>query len=137
MNQTNEDVQQRPKRNLAEWITFSIASLILVVIVGLVIYICTDEQNQQPPKITAFDDGKIRESSGQFYVPFSVTNTGGGTAESVQIIAELQVNGEVEQSSEQQIDFLSSGETEEGAFIFNRDPRQGKLMIRVASYKLP
>jgi uncharacterized protein (TIGR02588 family) len=43
----------------------------------------------------------------------------------------------VEESGEQQIDFLASGEKEEGAFVFSRDPRQGELVMRVASYKLP
>jgi uncharacterized protein (TIGR02588 family) len=79
----------------------------------------------------------IREAPGQFYVPFSVTNSGGETAESVQVMAELRINGEVEEAGEQQIDFLASGEKEEGAFVFSRDPRQGELVIRVASYKLP
>jgi len=70
-------------------------------------------------------------------VPFTVTNTGGETAESVQIIAELRVNGEVLESGDQQIDFLSSGETQEGAFIFSRNPSQGQLIVRPSSYKLP
>jgi uncharacterized protein (TIGR02588 family) len=136
MNRINED-EDLTKHSFAERITFSIALLILGFIVGLVVYIWADEQNQQPPTIAAFLGDKIRESSRQFYVPFSVTNTSGSTAESVQIIAELRVKGQVLQSSEQQIDFLSNGETEEGAFIFNTDPRQGELVIRAASYKLP
>jgi uncharacterized protein (TIGR02588 family) len=53
------------------------------------------------------------------------------------VIAELSINGKVEEDGEQQIDFLASGETEEGAFVFSRDPRQGELVVRVASYKLP
>jgi uncharacterized protein (TIGR02588 family) len=53
------------------------------------------------------------------------------------VIAELRINGEVEESGEQQIDFLASGEMEEGAFVFSRDPRKGELVVRVASYKLP
>jgi uncharacterized protein (TIGR02588 family) len=138
MNQSNyKETPEKPKRTVAEWITFGIASVILAVIVGLVIYIWMGEQNQQPPTIFAVSDGKIREAAGQFYVPFSVTNTGGGTVESVQVLAELRINGKVEESGEQQIDFLSGGEKEEGAFVFSRNPREGELVIRVASYKLP
>jgi uncharacterized protein (TIGR02588 family) len=33
--------------------------------------------------------------------------------------------------------FLSSDESEEGAFLFSRNPRQGQLNLRIASYKLP
>jgi Putative integral membrane protein (DUF2391) len=32
---------------------------------------------------------------------------------------------------------MASGEKEEGAFIFSQDPRQGELILRVGSYKLP
>lgn len=119
-----------------EWITFTIASLIVAIIVGLVLFIWVT-QNDQPPLLSVTVDSEIRQEQGQYYVPFSITNTGGGTAESVQVIGELRVNGEVEEQGEQQIDFLSSNEKEEGAFIFQRDPNQAELLIRVASYKLP
>ncbi|MEI2579544.1 TIGR02588 family protein [Scytonema sp. PRP1] len=128
--------QQRP-RSLAEQTTFGIAALILTVIVGLVLYIWFDKEKRQPPDITVSNQGTVREASGQFYVPFEIKNIGGGTAESVQVIAELRINGEVEESGEQQIDFLSGGETEEGAFVFSRNPQEGELVLRVASYKLP
>lgn len=139
-NQTKEDnfqEEQHPPRTVAEKVTFGIASLILASIVGLVLYLWFSKQYQNPPEISVSEAASVRESKGQFYVPFEVTNAGGETAESVQIIAELKVNGEVEESGEQQIDFLSGGETEEGAFVFSQDPRSGELTLRVASYKLP
>uniref|UniRef100_A0ACD5GPH3 TIGR02588 family protein n=1 Tax=Desertifilum tharense IPPAS B-1220 TaxID=1781255 RepID=A0ACD5GPH3_9CYAN len=74
---------------------------------------------------------------GQYYVPFSVINSGGTTAEAVQVIAELRVNGSLLESGEQQIDFLASDERQEGAFVFTRNPQQAELTIRVASYKSP
>lgn len=135
--QPSEVSQQQHPRSLAEQTTFGIAALILAVLVGLVLYIWSDEQKQQPPDITISSQGTVREASGQFYVPFEIENIGGGTAESVQVIAELRINGEVEESGEQQIDFLSGGETEEGAFVFSRNPQEGELVLRVASYKLP
>jgi uncharacterized protein (TIGR02588 family) len=140
MSQANEfsdekKEQQQPKRTLAEWVTFGIASLILAVIVSLVGYLWLNEKRQPP--ILGVSNKTIREADGQFYVPFEVVNTGGETAESVQIMAQLQINGEVEETGDIQIDFLSSGEKEQGAFIFKRDPRQGQLIIRVTGYKLP
>ncbi|MFN6513088.1 MAG: TIGR02588 family protein [Nostoc sp. CreGUA01] len=128
--------EEQPKRSLAEWVTFSIASFILAIIVSLVGYTWLNEKNQ-PPIISVSKKEAIREINGQFYVPFEVANTGGDTAESVQIIAELLIEGKVTESGEQQIDFLSSGETEEGAFVFSQNPSQGKLNLRIASYKLP
>lgn len=138
MNDTDSSPQvgQKQKRSPPEWTTFSIALLILAAIVGLVIYKWLTQKNQ-PPVLSITRSSEIREAPGQYYVPFSVTNTGGETAESVQVIAELRINGDVEESGEQQIDFLASGEKEEGAFVFSRNPREGELVVRVASYKLP
>jgi uncharacterized protein (TIGR02588 family) len=132
MNQTS----QRPKRSLAEWVTFSIATLILTVIVGLVCYTWVNDKHE-PPILSVTNKQKIREVDGQFYVPFEIINNGGETAESVQIMAELKINNEVIETGEQQIDFLSTSEKEEGAFIFKTDPRKGQLTLRVASYKSP
>ncbi|MDZ7964597.1 MAG: TIGR02588 family protein [Nostoc sp. DedSLP03] len=127
---------EQPKRSIAEWITFSIASFILAIIVSLVGYTWLNEKNQ-PPILSVTKKQTIREINSQFYVPFEVVNNGGDTAESVQIIAELMIDGKVTETGEQQIDFLSSGEREEGAFIFSHNPRQGQLNLRVGSYKLP
>jgi len=128
--------QQQQKRTPAEWVTFAIACSILSILIGLVLYNWLTKKHE-PPIISVTRNTPIRETQGQFYVPFTVTNTGGETAESVQIIAELRVNGEVLEYGAQQIDFLSSGETQEGAFIFSRNPSQGQLIVRTSSYKLP
>lgn len=138
MSQTpsNPESSRPPQRSLAEWISFWIASLIVMAIGGLIVYVWLTEE-KQPPLISVTQDGVAREAEGNFYVPFAITNTGGGTAESVQVIAELRVQGEVEETGEQQIDFLSGGETESGAFVFTRNPREGEIILRVASYKLP
>ena len=141
MSQTNQDSnssqQQRPPRSLAEWVSFAIATCIVALLVGLVLYDWATQKNQPPILSVTPKEREIRQAQDQFYVPFEITNTGGETAESVQIIAELSVNGKVEESGEQQIDFLSGGEKEEGAFVFTRNPQDGELTVRVASYKLP
>lgn len=127
---------QRPSRSLAEWTTLGIALSILATVVGLVIYDWLTTKRQPPVLKITHESNTVQAVQGQFYVPFTVANTGGETAESVQVIAELQLNG-VEESGEQQIDFLAGDETAEGAFVFSGDPRQGELILRVASYKLP
>jgi uncharacterized protein (TIGR02588 family) len=132
----NQAEQQADKRTPAEWVSLGIASLILAFIVSLVGYTWLNDRHE-PPILSLSNKQPIREVNGQFYVPFELVNQGGETAESVQVMAELEINGEVVEEGEQQIDFLSRGEKEEGAFIFSRDPRNGKLILRVASYKLP
>lgn len=126
----------KPRKVHVEWITFALTSLIVAVLVGLVIYVWVTEDTR-PPILQVTSQDSIRQVEGQYYVPFTVTNVGGGTAESVQVVGELRMAGEVRESGEQQIDFLSSGEQQEGSFVFTQDPDQGNLSLRVASYKLP
>jgi uncharacterized protein (TIGR02588 family) len=138
--ESNDDAQkqtiQPPKRTKAEWVTFGAATCVLGGIIGLVMYTAVNDK-KQPPILTVTRKEAIRFVNGKYYVPFEVVNSGDETAESVQILAELQGNNQIEETGEQQIDFLSSKEKEEGAFIFSTDPRQSQLIIRVASYKVP
>ncbi|HEY0734477.1 MAG TPA: TIGR02588 family protein [Herpetosiphonaceae bacterium] len=128
--------QTTHERSLAEWVTFGVATLVLITIVSLVIYDWVATPNT-PPVIELTQSGEIRQVNGQYYIPFTIKNIGGNTAEAVQLIAELKIDGEVEESGEQQIDFLAGDESEEGAFVFNRNPGEGELILRVGSYKMP
>ncbi|NJP09733.1 MAG: TIGR02588 family protein [Leptolyngbyaceae cyanobacterium RU_5_1] len=134
-NSPTETVK-RPSRSAAEWVTFGIASLILAAIAGLVVYGWATKRDL-PPVLTIHQTETVRETNGQFYVPFEISNAGGETAKSVQIIAELRVNGTVKESGDLEIDFLSENERQAGAFVFDQDPRQGELRLRVSSYKAP
>jgi uncharacterized protein (TIGR02588 family) len=131
-----QEQQPQAKRTPAEWVSFGIASSILGGMIGLIIYTGINDK-QQPPLIFITQKQIIFQGNGQYYVPFEIVNKGDETAEAVQILAEFKISNKIEETGEQQIDFLSSGEREEGAFIFTQDPRQGQLKIRVASYKLP
>jgi uncharacterized protein (TIGR02588 family) len=127
--------EQKQQRSVAEWITFSIASGIVAGIVGLVLYSWV-KVGDRPPILAIEQSGKIRQAEGSFYVPFTLTNKGGETADAVRVIAELRIDGAVEEG-EQQIDFLAGGEAEEGVFLFSRNPQNGKFSLRVASYRKP
>ncbi len=130
------ETKQRKKRSPTEWVTFSIALLILASIVGLVLYSWL-KVGEHPPVLEIEHSGNVRQVDGNFYVPFTITNKGGETADAVQVTAELRINGEVKESGEQQIDFLAGGEAEEGVFLFSRNPQNGELILRVASYQKP
>ncbi len=123
-------------RSAAEMITFGIALVIVASIAGLVIFDWLT-QPQTPPVLTLVQPSEVRRVNDQFYVPFEVENTGGATAESVQVVAEISVDGEVVEEGEQQIEFLSSGETGEGEFVFTTDPAEGELTVRIGSYRAP
>jgi len=124
-------------RSPAEWVSFIIALFILITLVGLVAFRGLSAESQPPILSITLKQTEIRQIERQFYVPFTVTNSGGKTAESVQVVAELTTAEGIQESGEQNINFLSSGEIEEGAFIFSYSPQAGDLKVRVASYKLP
>lgn len=131
-------LEEKPQgRSLAEWVSFGTASVILAGVLGVAGFLWIGKSDNQPPDIQIYVNGPIRQSKGQYYVPFRVTNTGGTTAEAVKIIGELSVGEGFTETGEQSIDFLSRQEKEDGEFVFTRDPRQGNLSFRVGGYKLP
>jgi uncharacterized protein (TIGR02588 family) len=134
---SSEDDRHSKPRSLAEQVSFGIASLILATLIGFIAYLGLGKREQSPPNPVITQTQPVQQLSGQFHVPFELTNRGDETAESVQVVAELRLKGEVVETGEQQIDFLSSHETESATFIFTQDPRQGELIIRVASFKRP
>ncbi|HMQ30911.1 MAG TPA: TIGR02588 family protein [Chloroflexaceae bacterium] len=123
-------------RPLAEWVSFGVAAALLAVVVGLVGYLWW-RVPPTPPVLTISQSGPIRREGAQHYVPFTVANGGGATADAVVVRAELRVGGEVVEEGEQEFSFLSGGEREEGAFVFTRDPGAGALELRVVGYRLP
>jgi uncharacterized protein (TIGR02588 family) len=134
--QSLEQPPENQPQSRAEWISLGFSSFVLAIVVGLVIYLWVSDHKRQPP-VLQVTTATARKVAKHYYVPFTVTNSGGETAESVQVIAELRVEDTVLEAGEQTIDFLSSQEKAEGAFIFAQDPRQAQLMVRVASYSKP
>jgi uncharacterized protein (TIGR02588 family) len=135
MNPVIESANPQPT-DTAEWISLAIAATLLMGSISLVGYLWGSEEQREPP-ILNVTPLEMRQSAGEFYVPFEIINTGGETAESVQVTAELQINGRTVESGEQILEFLSSQEKVEGTFIFTRDPQQGEVIIRIASYQKP
>ena len=123
------------RRSLAEKVSFSVSLLIVSIIVTLVCYTwITGDTN---PPILSITTSEARQVNQQYYVPFTVSNFGGDTANSVEVTAELSIDPETVESGTQEIDFLSRQEKRSGEFIFSRNPLEGKLTVRVASYKQP
>ena len=126
---------QRDSNGKAEKISFLLSTLVLLAILGGTGWLWVRDRNQGPPQLQVTSN--IEERQGQYYIPFKVSNTGGETAARVQVIVELRVDGQLVEWGDQQIDFLSSQEEAEGAFILSRHPNSGELTVRVASYQLP
>ncbi len=139
-NQENQTESQPESRtefgSTAERVSFVLALAILIGIIGSVGYLWVSDRNQTPPALQV-STGDTEQRQASYYVPFTVTNLGGKTAATVQVIAELRVNNEIVEWGEQTVDFLSREEEAAGAFVFVRNPTEGELIVRVASYSEP
>ncbi|MEL6222233.1 MAG: TIGR02588 family protein [Cyanobacteria bacterium J06627_8] len=132
----NNDALQKQGRSLAEWITFAIASIILLALIILIIYDWHINQ-LRPPAFSVTVDDITRVADEQYYIPFEIQNTGGRIARTVQVTAILHIEGLEDETGDQQIDFLSGNERKRGSFVFTQNPEDGELHVRVASYRLP
>jgi uncharacterized protein (TIGR02588 family) len=122
-------------KSLPEKVSFGLSLSIVGIIIALICYTwITGDTN---PPILAVTTTQTRLVDKQYYVPFTVTNWGGETAESVEVVADLSLPGGKTETGMQQIDFLSRQEKRSGEFIFNHNPQQGELTVRVASYRSP
>ena len=124
------------QRSPAEWVTLTISAFVLALLVALVVYDWQLSKNL-PPAFQIEVAEKARLTDGRYYLPFTLRNTGGRIARTVQVIAELKLSEEEEESGEQQFDFLSGNERKRGGFVFEHNPQDGTLVIRVASFGLP
>ena len=123
----------REKRSGAEWVAFVLAAAILLAVVGLIVAQIPDSDVPPAPVATI---SEITEREGQFFVAVDVDNRGVRTAEQVQVVATLTTDdGDVE--GDQMVDFLSGGEVEELEFVFEDDPADGELTVRVSGYLVP
>jgi uncharacterized protein (TIGR02588 family) len=122
------------RRSAAEWVTFTVSSLVLAAVVALVVAQLGGADG--PARPVAEVSGPVEEHPEGFAVPVEVTNVGHATAAQVQVTAELTIDGEATEA-DQVVDFLAADEVEELTFTFADDPADGELVVRVASFAIP
>jgi uncharacterized protein (TIGR02588 family) len=122
-------------RSAAEWTTLAISIILILGLLALVTYVSMTGGNEPPIVEARTVDQEIRHEGESYYLPVSVTNRGGRTAEEVVIQAELAGSDGSSEASEFTLDFLAGGETREGTAVFATDPLAGELTIDVASFQ--
>ncbi|OUC12704.1 MAG: TIGR02588 family protein [Alkalinema sp. CACIAM 70d] len=121
-----------------EWLSFGISLAIVSGLITLVGVLWLRPNTQKPPNpVVSLDWEKMQEQSGQFHVPFKVTNEGDKTATQIQLVGEIQENGQTQEIGTQEIDFLSRKEEEEGVFVLSEKPQQNNFKVRITSYQMP
>ena len=125
----------RAARSVAERVSFAVSSAILALIVGAIGYIWANQSDPADVVVAAVADA--RQEGSRYYVQATVENRGDDTAEQVTVAADLTVPGEAPDVADQSIDFLSGGEEATVVFVFDRNPKDGELEIRVTGYRAP
>ena len=120
-------------RSPVEWVTFAVSVVIIGIVVALV---AVEIPGSKTPPAPVAEPGIVEPRGDHYVVPVVVENRGERTAAEVQVHATLTIDGE-EHDGDQVVDFLSGGEVEELEFVFDDDPTEGDLEVRVTGYGLP
>ncbi len=124
----------RAARSAAEWTTFAVASLLVLTLLAVIALDAA--QTDTPAAPVAKQSGPVEEVGGRFHVAVAVTNEGDETAEAVQVVASLQVDGDTI-DADQTVDFLAGGDQVDLIFVFDDDPDDGELQVAVSGFTVP
>jgi uncharacterized protein (TIGR02588 family) len=127
-------VPGRQARTAAEWATFGVSALVLLLVVGLIGLQASESDRPALPRVLT--TGPVERQGDRFLVPVEIRNEGGATAEAVQVTAELTVGPDTVEA-DQTVEFLAEGERAEVVFVFERNPAEGELEVRVSGYTVP
>ncbi len=129
-----EGEDHRTHRTGAEWTMFAVSAAFIAALVGALAV----DWAAGPARPAAFRTRveAVRPVDAKFQVPVRVENIGSQTAAGVRVGAELELGGEVVDIDEM-LDFVAPGESTTLTFVFDRDPRRGRLSVSVRAFKEP
>jgi len=124
------------KTSALEWM---VAAIGLAVVVGAAVYMTVYAARgaDGPPLLSVRTVSVVPMGSSSHVVRFEARNDGGGTAASVHLSAELRSGNEVVETARATLDYLPRNSRRGGAFVFNRDPGELTLSLRVEGYSEP
>jgi uncharacterized protein (TIGR02588 family) len=128
---------QSASRSVAEWVTLIVSSLLVLGLVGLTSWLFLTASTDPAAMTVEPHLDEVYQSGSRFYVPLTVSNTGGRTAEEVRVETTLTDASGAAQSAEFQIQFLAGGGSARGVVSFSGDPRAGQMSAAVVSFLEP
>lgn len=124
-------------RTSAEKITLVFSLLVLVLIVSLAAWANAQVGNKEPLIEVEIHLENTRETDSGYYVPITVVNSGGLTAQDVVVTGELDIGEDEPQTAEITITYLAGGESAEAELVFSSNPREGDLTVDPTSFVYP
>ncbi|MGE3268287.1 MAG: hypothetical protein AB7P40_06035 [Chloroflexota bacterium] len=124
-------------RSVAEWATLGLSSLIVAGLVGLTLYFFVTAPTDPAKVAVDLRLTELYEADGRFYVPVTIRNTGGQTAQDALVRVTLTDPAGHAETGELQVEFLAGGGSSRGVVSFGADPRQGQLAAGLVSFLEP
>lgn len=126
----------QPRKNWFEWGVFSLASLLVLSVVGFLIY----EASTAPVRRPAIEVhlGEAEAVADHFAIPVTVFNGGSQTAEAVNVQVVLTRQDGSEEQADFQIQFVPRRATRRGRVTFETDPNTAKrIAARAVGFQVP
>ncbi|MDP5185248.1 hypothetical protein QOZ88_21660 [Blastococcus sp. BMG 814] len=118
-----------------EYALGALGGLLVLLLLGFLTYQAVAVRESDPALSVSI--GSVEAAGDGYAVHFEVRNSGGRTAEQVQISGTLTRGGsEVEQASTS-VPYLPPNSRHSGALLFSEDPRDGRLQVRPSGYIAP
>jgi uncharacterized protein (TIGR02588 family) len=118
-----------------EWIVAGVGLVLVAGVIGFLLYEALSS-NRLPPDVKLSVDSVVQTRNG-FLVRITAVNSGGITAEGVDIEGELRSGTEPVERSQTTIDYLPPRSQKKAGLFFTRDPRQLELHVRPLGYEEP
>lgn len=125
------------ERTTAERITFVISLVILIAIFAFAGWANVRTGDAPPLIVVEAHLDAVRETDSGFYVPITIINIGGITAQDVTVTGALDTGGDQPETAEVVIAFLAGDESESAELVFTTDPNDGEFTVGATSYLQP
>src|SRR5690625_5033675 len=116
------DESEDKGRTPAEWASLIISSSIVLALVVVLVYLYVAEGTNEPYFDVQPQLNELTRHGDEYYLPVTVENLGGETAEDVRVLIMLKDPIGEDEMSEFSIDFLAAGATSDGVAVFRGDP---------------
>jgi uncharacterized protein (TIGR02588 family) len=131
MSSTGKKASGAPASS-AEWISLAVSLIILLGFVGTIIWLWINQPTG--PAQFMVQRGVVRNETGLFHLPVTVTNKGGLAVGQVRVEGKLNNQGQ-EEIAVTTIDFLPVRAQEKVVLVFRNEP--SSAVVQVVSYHEP
>lgn len=123
-----------PKKNWLEWTVFGLSAVIILAVVAVLAFEAATVADS-PPQLSISLGDAVTQPAG-YSIPLTVENTGGNTAENVNLELTIEHNGETE-TGECQIAFVPRQSSGECWVMLSENPQDGEVKARVLGFEQP